>query len=163
MATTKVNASTAPSTAVSSRRGTSAGPERDDELHRRRRRAPRRTAPPASESTRFSVSHCATRRPRPAPSARRIAVSRRRDVARASSRFDTFAHAISSTRPTAPTSTSSAGFVSPTTASCTPASRTRQPLFVSGYAASSCALSASTSACAAAMLIARLQAPHRRP
>src|SRR5437762_2346956 len=46
-------------------------------------------------------------RPRPAPIAARIAISRRRPVARTSSRFATFAHAISSTNPTAPASTNS--------------------------------------------------------
>ena len=74
---------------------------------RRPNRAERRAipqAPPIIDNTMFSVSHCATMRPRLAPSARRIVVSRRRDVARASSRFETFAHAISSTNPTAPAS-----------------------------------------------------------
>ena len=45
---------------------------------------------------------------RPAPSARRIATSRCRALARASRRFATFAHAMSSTNPTAPRMTSSA-------------------------------------------------------
>ena len=57
-----------------------------------------------TRSGRFSVSHCATTRPRLAPSAKRMAVSRRRAVVRARSRFDTLAQAISSTRPTAPKS-----------------------------------------------------------
>ena len=50
----------------------------------------------------LSVSNCRTMRPRPAPSAARTAISRCRAVARASSRFATFAHAISSTSVTAP-------------------------------------------------------------
>jgi len=41
-------------------------------------------------------------RPRPAPIAARIAISRWRSAARASSRLATFAQAMSSTSPTAP-------------------------------------------------------------
>ena len=52
-------------------------------------------------------------RPR-APSAARIASSRWRPAARASSRLATFAQAISSTRPTAPSSSSNAARTSPT-------------------------------------------------
>ena len=46
-------------------------------------------------------------RARPAPMAVRMAISRRRPVARTSSRLATLAHAINSTNPTAPRSTSS--------------------------------------------------------
>ena len=46
-------------------------------------------------------------RPRPAPMAARMAISRLRTVARTSSRFATLAQAMSSTKLTAPTSTSS--------------------------------------------------------
>ena len=56
--------------------------------------------PPAQASTRLSVSSCRTMRPRPAPSVARIASSRDRDAARASIRFATLTHAISSTNPT---------------------------------------------------------------
>ena len=49
-----------------------------------------------------SVSSCRTIRHRPAPSAARIEISRCRTDARASSRFATLAHAISSTSVTAP-------------------------------------------------------------
>ena len=51
--------------------------------------------PPIEASKRLSVSNWRITRPRPAPSARRIAISRCRVVARASSRFATLAHAIS--------------------------------------------------------------------
>ena len=61
--------------------------------------------PPASESSTLSVSSCRMMRPRPAPMAARIAISRRRPTARASSRFATLAQAISSTKLTAPTRT----------------------------------------------------------
>ena len=56
-------------------------------------------------------------RRRPAPSADRIAISRLRSVARASSRFATLAHAIRSTKPTAPSRISSAVRTSLTTVS----------------------------------------------
>ena len=61
-------------------------------------------APPASPSSVFSVRSWRTSRARPAPMAARIASSRRRDADRDSSRFATFADAISSTKPTAPNS-----------------------------------------------------------
>ena len=63
--------------------------------------------PPSSEINRLSVSICRTRRQRPAPSAARTAISRCRAVARASSRLAALTQAISSTSPTAPSSTSS--------------------------------------------------------
>ena len=63
------------------------------------------SAPPASASKTLSVSSWRTRSPGDAPSARRTAISRERDAARASWRLATLAQAISSTRPTAPSST----------------------------------------------------------
>ena len=48
----------------------------------------------------LSVRNCRSSRPRPAPIARRRAISWRRAVPRTSSRLATFAHAISSTTPT---------------------------------------------------------------
>ena len=51
------------------------------------------------------MSNCATRRPRPAPSAARTASSLRRVAPLASSRLATLAHAISSTSATAPKAT----------------------------------------------------------
>ena len=57
-------------------------------------------------------------RPRLAPSAARTAISCCRASARDSSRLATFAHAISSTKPTAPSSISSDRRTSPTTCSC---------------------------------------------
>ncbi len=53
----------------------------------------------------LSVSNCRMIRPRPAPTAARMAISRLRPVARASRRLATLAHAMSSTKPTAPAST----------------------------------------------------------
>ena len=59
--------------------------------------------PPSSDSTRLSVISWRAMRPRAAPIAARIAISRWRTVARTSSRLATFAHAINSTKLTAPT------------------------------------------------------------
>jgi hypothetical protein len=65
--------------------------------------------PPISASSVLSVSSWRTSRPRPAPSAARIASSRLRRSMRDSIRFATLAQAISSTQPTAPSSTKSVG------------------------------------------------------
>ena len=61
-------------------------------------------APPPSEMRRLSVSSCLTSRCRLAPTASRTAISRRRAVARASSRLARFTHASKST--SAPTAAS---------------------------------------------------------
>ena len=63
------------------------------------------TMPPATARSTLSVSNCRTSRQRLPPSAARTAISRCRPAALDSSRFDTLAHAISSSRPTAPKST----------------------------------------------------------
>ena len=55
-------------------------------------------------SSTLSTSSCRTRRQRVAPIEMRTAISRERPDARASSRLATFAHAISSTKATAPIS-----------------------------------------------------------
>ena len=55
------------------------------------------TAPPNAASSTLSVSSCRTRRQRPAPTASRTLISALRKAARASNRFATLAHAISST------------------------------------------------------------------
>ena len=55
-------------------------------------------------SSALSVSNWRTRRPRPAPSAARMASSRSRASPRATPRFARLAHAIKSTSPTAPSS-----------------------------------------------------------
>ena len=58
---------------------------------------PKPTAEPSPESRRLSVRSWRTMRPRPAPIAKRTAISRRRVVQRASSRFAMLTHAISRT------------------------------------------------------------------
>src|SRR5882762_3632822 len=62
-------------------------------------------APPASDSRMLSVSNWRMIRPRLAPMADRMAISRFLPVARTSRRFATFAHAISKTKLTAPSRT----------------------------------------------------------
>ena len=69
----------------------------------------RPTAPPARLTSTLSVMSCWSRRSRVAPSAVRTAISFERVAARARSRLATLAQAMSSTNPTAPSSTSSAG------------------------------------------------------
>ena len=68
-------------------------------------------------STRLSVSNWRTTRAAPAPRAVRTAISRWRASARASSRFATLAHAISSRNPTAPNSSQMVRRTPPTTSS----------------------------------------------
>ena len=88
-------------------------------------------------------------RQRLAPMAFRTAISRERDAARASRRFATFAHAISSTKPTAASSTSRDARMSPTKYSRRGVSVTPLPVFSFGYSSASCAAMAfiSVSAC----------------
>jgi len=70
--------------------------------------------PPAVASTKLSVSNWRVICQRPAPNAARSANSRARKDARASSRLAMFAQPISSTKPTAPSRTSSVLRESPT-------------------------------------------------
>ena len=60
--------------------------------------------PPKSESTKPSVRSCLTIRPRLPPSARRIAISFRRAVPRASNMLARFKQATSKTTPAMPES-----------------------------------------------------------
>ena len=65
-------------------------------------------AAPSADNTTPSARNCRMMRPRLAPIATRTATSRRRAIALAATRFVRFTHAISSTTPTAPSSTSAA-------------------------------------------------------
>ena len=76
--------------------------------HGPRPRATTPIAPPTIDSIRLSASSWRSSRLRLAPIAVRMAISFCRAAARASSRLAMLAHAISSTKPTAPSSTSSA-------------------------------------------------------
>src|SRR5438552_2760428 len=89
-------------------------------------------APKVARST-LSVRNCLVRRERLAPSASRSAISFCRTAARARRRFATFAHAIRSTNPTAPSSTSNAGRMSPTTSSCSGLTTVLMRRLVLGY------------------------------
>ena len=91
------------------------------------------SAPPASERITHSVSSWRTSRPRPAPSAARTAISDSRAAARASSRLATLAQAMSSTKPTAPSRTSTERRMSPTIASCSGYVVMPTPSLASGY------------------------------
>ena len=64
------------------------------------RASSRPAAPPSTKSSTVSVRSCRTSRARPAPIARRNAISCRRETARASSTPATFAHATMSTSDT---------------------------------------------------------------
>ena len=79
-------------------------------------------APDITASNTLSAASCRARRTRPAPSAVRTAISRRRSFIRASTRFPTLTHAISSTNSDAPSSISSAGLIGSTTPSSTDSS-----------------------------------------
>ena len=121
---TSVKASTRPSIPISAARGSPSGASATNAATPQR--ASTRPAPAdTAASSRLSVINCATIRPRPAPSAARTASSLARPVARAISRFATFAHAINNTRPTAPNSSISVGLESPT--SCSRSGTTAAP------------------------------------
>jgi hypothetical protein len=97
----------------------------------RARATPR--APPTSASTTLSVSSCRTSRLRPAPSAERTTSSRWRAEPRASCRFATLAQAISSTKPTAASSSHSPRTVSRSRKLfCSGSTLTLQPFLSSG-------------------------------
>ena len=104
--TPSANSSTRQSSPTSSARGRLPG---QNATNGRRPIAARAipSTPPETPSTRLSVRHWRTRRPRPAPSATRMASSRSRETARASMRLAMFTQAISSTRLTAPSSSHS--------------------------------------------------------
>ena len=94
------NASTTPSRATSARPGTFRG-TRDGAARTIPAATATPAAPPAAPRSTLSVSSCRATRPRPAPSAPRMASSRRRAMPRARSRPVTLAQAISSTSPVA--------------------------------------------------------------
>ena len=82
-------------------------------------RAKPSTAPPVA-SKRLSANICLTSRQGEPPNAARTASSRSRTEVRTSSRLATFAHAISSTKTTAPINARIAGRTSATMSSCIP-------------------------------------------
>jgi hypothetical protein len=90
-------------------------------------------APPASASIVLSVRSCRITRHREAPSAARMAISFCREAAFASSKFATFAHAISNTKLTAPNKSINIDPVSPTRWLCNETTRLNRRLLVAGY------------------------------
>jgi hypothetical protein len=104
IASPAVNASTVASRPTSALRGSARGQTASSACSPQEASTSPR-APAVRASSALSVRSWRTRRPRPAPSARRIAISRRRAVARVRRRFAALAQAMSSTSATAPSST----------------------------------------------------------
>ena len=107
------------------------------------------SAPPAAASSTASARIGRATSQRPAPSAPRTAISLRRVDNRASSRFAMLAQTMSSRKPTAPMSTTSAGREAATSCSCAATTRALQSALLSGYAAARRRASTCTSSCAA--------------
>ena len=123
-------------------------------------------AAPRPASTTASVSNCCTSRARLAPTAMRTAISFCRADARASSMPATFAHAMRSTRPTAPIVPMTAHEIRPSASGCTrtsvvgSAAMVRSRL-VTGCSAASWAATTSRLACACAGVTPGLRRPLR--
>ena len=107
------------------------------------------SANPATSASDVSTSpsnrNCGRRRHVSAPSARRTATSRRRVVARASNRLAAFAHATSSTSPTAAINTSKAGRTGPNTTVDSGSTKTPRPSFCGYVCSRSVAMAVSSS------------------
>ena len=128
--TVSANSNAAPSTPIADERGTRPG---GSWLVRAGSPTAARTmpaAPPARESSRLSRMTARARVCGVAPSARRTASSCRRATPRASMRLARLTQAMSSTRPTAPTSSSSEERRPPTRISSSGCSATPQPRLV---------------------------------
>ena len=148
--TTRVNVRTRQSSPTCSARGMFCFPSATNRSdHHTARNNP--SNPPVNESTTLSVNNCRTTRMRLAPSAARMAISLCRDIARASSRLATFAHAIKSTQPTAPNRINKAGRMSPTSASSVGSTPVLLCKFLSGYCCSRRALIEAISAVACSL------------
>ncbi len=110
---------------------------------------PTPSAPPPSVSSRLSVSNCPKIVARAAPRALRTASSFCRVMPRASSRLATLTQAISSTKPTAPSSSHSIWIRSGGRKSFFSGSTLApQPLSLFGYTCAICAVTASIFCCA---------------
>ena len=107
-ATPSVNSSTGASRRISRARGVNRAAKLTSKLSvPHENKSPK--APPISASSELSVSNCRNILTRPAPSAARTASSRSRRTMRERFKFATLAHAISRTKPAAPSSTSIVG------------------------------------------------------
>ena len=112
----RVRPSTVPSMPISSMRGSCCGPQATSA--RTPKRANTRPTPPAIRpSTALSERNATARRPRLAPIAERMAISRSRPSARTKKTFATLAQAIRRTNPTEPSSTQRVWATSPTSCS----------------------------------------------
>ena len=105
------------STDRSGRRGIDVGPS-STSARTKQKATPAPAAPPSIPRTRLSVSNCAISWRRLAPRAARTATSRPRACPRASSRFATFAQAMSSTSVTEPNRVTNVGRMPRTIRSC---------------------------------------------
>ena len=135
------------------RRGTSAGPA---SVSTRSVTSAMATPRPAAHTamSAFSITNWRVSLGTVAPSARRMATSRRRRVPRTSTMLATFAHASSSTSATAIASTRSVGRTGPKTTDMNGSTCAPRALF-SGYACSSASVVAVISFCAEAIAGAR--------
>ena len=123
-------------------------------------------APPSAASIKLSVSSCLTIRPRLAPRAARTAISFCRETPRANSKFATFAQAMSTTKPTAPSRISSALRISPLNCVLKGTRVTPQLVLKSGYSFSRRAPIVFISICACPSVtsgLSRATAPAKRP
>src|SRR5499427_5130280 len=105
--------------------------------------------PALTARVQLSANSCATNRDRPAPSATRTAISRRRPSDLANNRFATLTHAINNTTVTAASISSSAGLVVPTSASRKDRAKYSDDWLLRGYSSASLSESdrSSTVAC----------------
>ena len=128
-----------------------------------------RTSPatlPRAQRTRLSVTSCRTRRPRPAPSAVRIANSRMRVRARDNVRLATFTQAMNRRSATPAVRSKSCGRTSVTRSSCSGVTVIPQPTFLPARSFCSVAAMTSISARACSMVtpgLSRATADIHRP
>ncbi len=143
---------------ISDTRGRSAGSQALSPFNPAKAR-PTPRAPPETARRMPSARNCRSRRARLAPSAVRMATSRARPLARASRRLATLAQAMAKTRPTAPSSTSSAVRTPETRLSARGTISTPQPSFSFGYSRASAACTDASSACALAGVVPLFRRP----
>ena len=116
---------------------------------------------PRAQRTRLSATSCRTRRPRPAPSAVRIANSRMRVKARDSVRLATLTQAMKRRRATPAVSSRSCGRTSVTRSSCSGVTVIPQPTFLPARSFCSVAAMTSISARACSTVTPGLEPRHR--
>ena len=156
--TSVANARTPPSSWIRSRRGSwPSGSAASSRSPPTATATPSRPPPAASRIDSARIGRATSQRP--APSAPRTAISRRRLDSRASSRLAMFAHTMSSRNATAPSSTISAGRDAATSCSCAATTRALHRSLLSGCAAAMRPASTATSSCACASVAAGVIRP----